>query len=165
MITYNTINAAMPDISEAEVSAWVRQVAKVYGKVVGDVCYIFVDDETMLDINRRFLGHDYYTDHIGFDYSEGNALSGDIYISLDTVASNAQLFGTTPADELHRIIIHGLLHLCGLRDKSPDEQALMRQAEDKALREQRARGKEQENTVASEQSPPAPRPLPLAPNN
>ncbi len=133
MITYNTINTTMPDISEAEVSTWVRQVAKGYGKAVGDVNYIFVDDETMLDINRRFLGHDYYTDHIGFDYSEGNALSGDIYISLDTVASNARLFGTTFADELHRIIIHGLLHLCGLRDKSPDEQALMRQAEDKAL--------------------------------
>ena len=134
MITYNTINTTMPDISEAEVSAWVRQVAKGYVKVVGDVNYIFVDDETMLDINRRFLGHDYYTDHIGFDYSEGDALSGDIYISLDTVASNARLFGTTFADELHRIIIHGLLHLCGLRDKSPDEQALMRQAEDKALK-------------------------------
>lgn len=133
MITYNTINAAMPDISEAEVSAWVRQVAKGYGKVVGDVCYIFVDDETMLDINRRFLGHDYYTDHIGFDYSEGNALSGDIYISLDTVASNALLFGTTPADELHRIIIHGLLHLCGLRDKTEEERQHMQQAEDRAL--------------------------------
>ncbi len=133
MITYNTINTAMPDISEAEVSAWVRQVAKGYGKVVGDVCYIFVDDETMLDINRRFLGHDYYTDHIGFDYSEGNALSGDIYISLDTVASNAQLFGTTPDDELHRIIIHGLLHLCGLRDKTEEERQHMQQAEDRAL--------------------------------
>ena len=133
MITYNTINAAMPDISEAEVSAWVRQVAKGYGKVVGDVNYIFVDDEPMLDINRRFLGHDYYTDHIGFDYSEGNALSGDIYISLDTVASNALLFGTTPADELHRIIIHGLLHLCGLRDKTEEERQHMQQAEDRAL--------------------------------
>ena len=133
MITYNTINAAMPDIREAEVSAWVRQVAKGYGKVVGDVNYIFVDDETMLDINRRFLGHDYYTDHIGFDYSEGNALSGDIYISLDTVASNALLFGTTPADELHRIIIHGLLHLCGLRDKTEEERQHMQQAEDRAL--------------------------------
>ena len=133
MITYNTINAAMPDISEAEVSAWVRQVAKGYGKVVGDVNYIFVDDETMLDINRRFLGHDYYTDHIGFDYSDGNALSGDIYISLDTVASNALLFGTTPADELHRIIIHGLLHLCGLRDKTEEERQHMQQAEDRAL--------------------------------
>ena len=133
MITYNTINAVMPDISEADVSAWVRQVAKGYGKVVGDVNYIFVDDETMLDINRRFLGHDYYTDHIGFDYSEGNALSGDIYISLDTVASNALLFGTTPADELHRIIIHGLLHLCGLRDKTEEERQHMQQAEDRAL--------------------------------
>ena len=123
----------MPDIVEAEVSAWVRQIAKSYNKVVGDINYIFVDDETMLDINRRFIGHDYYTDHIGFDYSEGNALSGDIYISLDTVASNALLFGTTPADELHRIIIHGLLHLCGLRDKTDEERDHMQQAEDKAL--------------------------------
>ena len=123
----------MPDIAEAEVSAWVRQVAKNYGKVVGDINYIFVDDETMLDINRRFIGHDYYTDHIGFDYSQGNALSGDIYISLDTVKSNAELFGVTQDDELRRIIIHGLLHLCGLRDKTAEERAKMQQAEDKAL--------------------------------
>ena len=134
MITYNTINVAMPDIREAEVSAWVREVAKSYGKVVGDINYIFVDDETMLDINRRFIGHDYYTDHIGFDYSQGNALSGDIYISLDTVRTNAEQFGATQDEELHRIIIHGLLHLCGLRDKTPEERAEMQKAEDKALR-------------------------------
>ena len=164
MITYNTINTAMPDIAEAEVTAWLRQVARSYGKVLGDVNYIFVDDETILSVNRRFLGHDYYTDHIGFDYSEGNALSGDIYISLDTVRTNAALYGATPAEELRRIIVHGLLHLCGLRDKSPEEQTRMRQAEDKALREQGARGKEQGKTVASEQSS-CPRPLPLAPNN
>ena len=133
MIAYNTQNVAMPDIREAEVSAWVRQVAKSYGKVVGDVNYIFVDDETMLDINRRFIGHDYYTDHIGFDYSQGDALSGDIYISLDTVRSNATLYGVTFDEELRRIIIHGLLHLCGLRDKTDEEQKQMRQAEDKAL--------------------------------
>ena len=126
----------MPDIHEAEVSAWVREVAKGYGKVVGDVNYIFVDDETMLDINRRFLGHDYYTDHIGFDYSEGNALSGDIYISLDTVASNAALFGVAPAEELRLIIIHGLLHLCGLRDKTDKERQQMQQAENAALAQQ-----------------------------
>jgi len=124
----------MPDIREAEVSAWVREVAKDYGKVVGDINYIFVDDETMLDINRRFIGHDYYTDHIGFDYSQGNALSGDIYISLDTVRTNAEQFGATQDEELHRIIIHGLLHLCGLRDKTPEERAEMQKAEDKALR-------------------------------
>ena len=123
----------MPDIREAEVSAWVRQVAKSYDKVVGDINYIFVDDETMLDINRRFIGHDYYTDHIGFDYTEGNALSGDIYISLDTVRTNAELFGVTQDEELRRIIIHGLLHLCGLRDKTPEERAEMQKAEDKAL--------------------------------
>ena len=134
MITYNIINVSMPDIREAEVSEWVREVAKSYGKVVGDINYIFVDDETMLDINRRFIGHDYYTDHIGFDYSQGNALSGDIYISLDTVRTNAEQFGATQDEELHRIIIHGLLHLCGLRDKTPEERAEMQKAEDKALR-------------------------------
>ena len=123
----------MPDIVEAEVSAWIRQVAKSYGKVVGDVNYIFVDDETMLDINRRFIGHDYYTDHIGFDYSDGNALSGDIYISLDTVRTNAELYGATFDQELRRIIIHGLLHLCGLHDKTDEERQQMQQAEDAAL--------------------------------
>jgi len=133
MITYNTITVAMPDIVEAEVSAWIRQIAKSYNKVVGDINYIFVDDETMLDINRRFIGHDYYTDHIGFDYSQGNALSGDIYISLDTVRTNSELFGVTFGQELRRIIIHGLLHLCGLRDKTDEERAQMQQAEDKAL--------------------------------
>lgn len=133
MITYNTITVAMPDIVEAEVSAWVRQIAKSYNKVVGDINYIFVDDETMLYINRRFIGHDYYTDHIGFDYSQGNALSGDIYISLDTVRTNSELFGVTFDQELRRIIIHGLLHLCGLRDKTDEERDHMQQAEDKAL--------------------------------
>ena len=124
----------MPNIREAEVSAWVRQVAKSYGKVMGDINYIFVDDETMLDINRRFIGHDYYTDHIGFDYTEGNALSGDIYISLDTVRTNAEQFSVTQDEELRRIIIHGLLHLCGLRDKTPEERAEMQRAEDEALK-------------------------------
>ena len=123
----------MPDIRETEVSAWVWQVAKSYGKVVGDINYIFVDDKTMLDINRRFIGHDYYTDHIGFDYTEGNALSGDIYISLDTVRTNAELFDVTQDEELRRIIIHGLLHLCGLRDKTDEERAEMQRAEDEAL--------------------------------
>ena len=123
----------MPDIREAEVSAWVKRVAASYGKVVGDINYIFVDDETMLDINRRFIGHDYYTDHIGFDYSKDGALSGDIYISLDTVKTNAELYHVKPDEELRRIIIHGLLHLCGLRDKTDEERQLMQQAEDRAL--------------------------------
>ena len=133
MITYNTQGVSMPDIAEEEVSAWLRSVAATYNKVIGDVNYIFVDDETMLDINRRFIGHDYYTDHIGFDYSKDDSLSGDIYISLDTVRSNAELYGLSFGEELRRIIIHGMLHLCGLRDKTDEEQKQMRQAEDTAL--------------------------------
>ena len=133
MITYHTINVEMPNIVEAEVSAWVKSTAATYNKVVGDINYIFVDDETMLDINRRFIGHDYYTDHIGFDYSEDDALSGDIYISLDTVKTNAEKFGATFDEELRRVIIHGLLHLCGLRDKTDEERQQMQNAEDKAL--------------------------------
>ena len=133
MITYNTINVEMPNIVEAEVSAWVKSTAATYNKVVGDINYIFVDDETMLDINRRFIGHDYYTDHIGFDYSEDDALSGDIYISLDTVKTNDEKFGATFDEELRRVIIHGLLHLCGLRDKTDEERQQMQNAEDKAL--------------------------------
>lgn len=134
MITYNTINVEMPNIVETEVSAWVKSTAATYNKVVGDINYIFVDDETMLDINRRFIGHDYYTDHIGFDYSEDDALSGDIYISLDTVKTNAEKFGATFDEELRRVIIHGLLHLCGLRDKTDEEREQMQKAEDKALK-------------------------------
>jgi len=134
MITYNTINVEMPNIVEAEVSAWVKSTAATYNKVVGDINYIFVDDETMLGINRRFIGHDYYTDHIGFDYSEDDALSGDIYISLDTVKTNAEKFGATFDEELRRVIIHGLLHLCGLRDKTDEERQQMQNAEDKALK-------------------------------
>ena len=135
MITYNTINVAMPELVETEVSAWVRSTAATYNKKVGDINYIFVDDETMLDINRRFIGHDYYTDHIGFDYSKDDSLSGDIYISLDTVKTNAELYQVKPEEELRRIIIHGLLHLCGFRDKTDEERELMQQAEDKALKE------------------------------
>jgi len=133
MITYNTINTEMPDIDKQAVAAWIKQVAATYNKVVGDINYIFVDDSTILDINRRFLGHDYYTDHIGFDYSSDGALSGDIYISLGTVRTNAGLYGATFHEELRRIIIHGMLHLCGLRDKTDEQRKHMQQAEDDAL--------------------------------
>lgn len=136
MITFNTQGISMPKLVEAEVSAWVKSTANTYNKVVGDINYIFVDDETMLDINRRFIGHDYYTDHIGFDYSKDGALSGDIYISLDTVRTNAEKFGVTFDEELRRVIIHGLLHLCGFRDKTEEERQQMKQAEDEALTHQ-----------------------------
>ncbi len=133
MITYNTQGTSMPDIDQTSVTAWIERVARAHGRRVGDINFIFVDDETILQINREFVHHDYYTDHIGFDYCEADFLSGDIYISLDTVRTNAPLVGATYDDELHRVIIHGVLHLCGIDDKGPDERAVMEAEEDRAL--------------------------------
>lgn len=133
MITYNTINVKMPNISHRHTTAWVRAVAATYGKRVGEVAYVFCDDEKILEVNRQYLKHDYYTDIITFDYCEGDLLSGDLFISLDTVKSNAELFGKDYEDELHRVIIHGILHLVGINDKGPGEREIMEAAEDKAL--------------------------------
>ncbi len=133
MITYNTINVKMPAVPHRETTAWIRAVAASYGKRVGEVAYVFCDDEKILEVNRQYLQHDYYTDIITFDYCEGDMLSGDLFISLDTVRSNAELFGKTYEEELHRVIIHGILHLVGINDKGPGEREIMEAAEDKAL--------------------------------
>ena len=133
MITYNTDGVKMPSIKKRENTAWVKAVAASYGKRVGEIAYIFVDDEKILEVNRQYLGHDYYTDIITFDYCEGDVISGDLFISLDTVRSNAERVGATYEEELHRVIIHGILHLCGINDKGPGEREIMEAAEDKAL--------------------------------
>lgn len=133
MITYNTDGVKFPNIRKRPTTAWIRAVAAAYGKKVGDIGYMFVSDDRILEVNREYLGHDYYTDIITFDYCEGDTLSGDLVISLDTVRSNAALFGKEYDEELHRVIIHGILHLCGINDKGPGEREIMEQAEDKAL--------------------------------
>ena len=133
MITYNTDGVKMPAIKRRAITAWVKAVAATYHKKVGEIGYMFVSDEKILDVNKQYLGHDYFTDIITFDYSEGDTISGDIVISLDTVASNAQQLGTSYDEELHRVIIHGILHLCGINDKGPGERERMEAAENKAL--------------------------------
>ena len=133
MITYNTDGVKMPSIKKRENTAWVKAVAASYGKRVGEIAYIFVDDEKILEVNRQYLGHDYYTDIITFDYCEGDVISGDLFISLDTVRTNAERVWATYEEELHRVIIHGILHLCGINDKGPGEREIMEAAEDKAL--------------------------------
>ncbi|MCQ2247188.1 MAG: rRNA maturation RNase YbeY [Bacteroidaceae bacterium] len=133
MITYNTDGVKMPAIKRRENSAWVKQVAAIYGKKVGEIAYIFVNDEKILEVNKQYLQHDYYTDIITFDYTESDAISGDLFISLDTVRTNAELIGATYEQELNRVIIHGILHLCGINDKGPGEREIMEQAENKAL--------------------------------
>ena len=133
MVTYNTDGVKMPSIKKRENTAWVKAVAASYGKRVGEIAYIFVDDEKILEVNRQYLGHDYYTDIITFDYCEGDVISGDLFISLDTVRTNAEQVGATYEEELHRVIIHGILHLCGINDKGPGEREIMEAAENKAL--------------------------------
>lgn len=133
MISYNTVNVKMPAIRRRDTSAWVKAVAASYGKKVGEIAYIFVDDEEILRVNREYLQHDYYTDIITFDYTEGDTISGDLFISLDTVRTNAEQFDKPYDEELHRVIIHGILHLCGINDKGPGERAIMEAAENKAL--------------------------------
>ncbi len=123
----------MPKIKKRETTAWIKAVVASYKRRLGDIGYMFVDDEKILEVNREYLGHDYYTDVITFDYDEDDVVSGDIVISLDTVRSNAELFGKEYDDELHRVIIHGILHLCGINDKGPGEREIMEAAENKAL--------------------------------
>ncbi len=140
MISYQTDGVKMPKIRRRDTSAWIKQVAESYGKKVGSIAYIFCDDEKILEVNRQYLQHDYYTDIITFDYCEDeemmgnpNTISGDLFISLDTVRTNAEQQGATYEEELHRVIIHGVLHLVGINDKGPGEREIMEAAENKAL--------------------------------
>ena len=123
----------MPAIKKRATNAWIKAVAATYRRKVGERGDMFGNDEKILEVNNEYLGHNYYTDVITFDYDEGDIISGDIVISLDTVRSNAELFGKSYDDELHRVIIHGILHLCGINDKGPGERELMEAAENRAL--------------------------------
>ena len=133
MITFQTEGVEMPSIDEEKITAWIKEVAATYGKIVGEVAYQFCSDEHILEVNKQFLQHDYYTDVITFDYCHGRVLSGDIVLSLDTVRTNAEQFNTPYETELHRVIIHGILHLCGINDKGPGEREIMEGEENKAL--------------------------------
>lgn len=133
-ITFQAENIDFPKIKRRDTKNWIKRVADDYGKKIGDINYMFCSDEKILEVNREYLSHDFYTDIITFDYSEGNKISGDIIISLDTVRSNSQKFNTNFSEELYRVIIHGILHLCGMKDNSEEEEKAMRQAENNALK-------------------------------
>lgn len=133
MISYYAENVKNPLTQRRGVNAWIKAVAAVYGKKIGEIAYVFCNDERILEVNRQYLQHDYYTDIITFDYCEGNMLSGDIFISLDTVRSNAEEYGVSFEQELYRILIHGVLHLCGQDDKTPETRQEMTRKENAAL--------------------------------
>lgn len=134
MIDYQCDNVTMPALDFARVSKWLTQVASGYGCRIGNLVYRFCDDEEILRMNREFLGHDYYTDIITFDYSVDDKVGADIIISLDTVRSNAAELGLDFTDELLRVIVHGLLHLFGIKDKTPEQRHEMEMAENNALK-------------------------------
>ncbi len=133
IITYHTEGVEMPIINEKLIQEWIKEVATKYQRRAGEIAYIFCSDEKILEVNRTYLQHDYYTDIITFDYCKGNIISGDLFISLDTVKTNSEQFNTPYNEELHRTLIHGILHLCGINDKGPGEREIMEQAENEAL--------------------------------
>ena len=133
MIDYISENVVLPDLDYDKVGRWITEVAYNHDCKVGALTYCFCDDSYILEANNKFLGHDYYTDIITFDYSRNGRIGGDILISLDTVSSNAEEIGVTYDKELLRVIIHGVLHLCGIDDKGPGEREIMERHENEAL--------------------------------
>lgn len=133
-ITFEEEGIEFPSIINKDITSnWIGKVASLHQKEVGDLTYIFCTDEKILEINNQYLQHDYYTDIITFDYSEEDVISGDIFISLDTVKSNSEKYNTEYKEELLRVIIHGVLHLCGFSDLTDEEEAEMRNLENQAL--------------------------------
>lgn len=126
-------NVEIPHFDADKIERWLEQVAQVHDRILHSLVYIFCDDEKIIEVNRKFLNHDYYTDIITFDYCRGKLLRGDMYISLDTVKSNAEGLGCEYDTELKRVIVHGLLHLCGINDKAPGEREIMELHENQAL--------------------------------
>jgi len=133
MILFVSENIESPKFNHSKVKQWIKHVARHHNKIAGHISFIFCNDDKILEINNQYLQHDYYTDIITFDYSTPNTISGDIFISVETVASNAGKFETSFDEELHRVIIHGILHLCGFADQLPEQRKQMTLLENQAL--------------------------------
>ncbi|HKL92012.1 MAG: rRNA maturation RNase YbeY [Bacteroidales bacterium] len=133
MIEFHTDDVPMPILEERLLKRWIKDVARQYGKETGDLHYIFCSDQRITEVNISFLNHTYATDIITFDYGLADQISGDLYIGLETVYSNAMERTLSKNEELLRVLIHGVLHLCGFGDKTEEAAALMRKREDNAL--------------------------------
>lgn len=136
MIRYYTDDCTYRLPQKRWTAVWLRETAESEGYTLGDVNYIFCSARRLLEMNRQFLGHDYYTDVITFDYSDrkgSRVVSGDVFIDVETVADNARLYGAARLHEMRRVVVHGLLHLCGQRDKTPRTNRQMHRKEDRYL--------------------------------
>lgn len=132
-IDFLTQGVEMPDFNQDTVKRWIEAVVRTFDKSVGNLTYIFCDDPKILEVNRTYLKHDYFTDIITFDYSNHRRISGDLFISLETVRTNAAQFAKSYDEELMRVVIHGVLHLIGINDKGPGEREIMEAHENEAL--------------------------------
>lgn len=132
-IIHNVIDVKMPALPKRRITKWIKNIASLYQKAVGELSFIYCTDEVILKVNREYLSHNYYTDIITFDYSKSRYISGDMFISMDTVRSNAKKFTVPFENELYRVMIHGVLHLCGVDDTTEDLRKIMVQSEDYAL--------------------------------
>lgn len=133
-LQYFNEDVPFPEIKKIKTSNWIKEVIVYEGKIVGDISFIFCSDNYLLDVNKRYLDHDYYTDIITFDYVEDRLINGDIFISIDRVIENAKKFSKTIENELDRILIHGILHLLGYNDKCKKDKKLMTEKEDYFLK-------------------------------
>ena len=133
MIQWTSQEVDMPNFDRTLLEKWIEEVVNEHNRILGPLTYIFCSDEKIIEVNRQFLNHYYYTDIITFDYTHGRRVSGDMFISLDTVKSNAEQVGAQYKTELLRVIIHGVLHLCGINDKGPGEREIMEAHENQAL--------------------------------
>lgn len=129
-INYCSEDVSVPKIKKRKISGWIKETIISEGKIPGEISFIFCSDNFLLEVNKQYLNHDYFTDIITFDYVENDVISGDIFISCDRVKENAKEFNVEFLNELSRIIIHGVLHLCGYKDKSKKDKFLMTQKED-----------------------------------
>lgn len=134
MISYYTEDVRFELKGKLFNNKWLKMVAESEIRRIGDISIIFCSDNYILDVNMKYLQHDYFTDIITFDYCEGSKLSGDLFISIDSVKENSLLYGTEFEEELNRVMVHGILHLIGYDDHSEEEQALMRQKENYYLK-------------------------------
>jgi len=130
MVTFHVENIPFVLLNRQKLKAWVKQVLANEGKKLGEICYIFCGDSYLLSLNKAYLNHDYLTDVITFDYSEHSNISGDIFISVDMVRANAQKYDVSFENELYRVMVHGVLHLCGYKDSSKSARLVMREKED-----------------------------------
>lgn len=129
-IYFHAEDVETPSIKQKKTESWIESTIQTEEKLSGEINFIFCSDDYLLEINKQYLQHDYYTDVITFDYTENNIIGGDIFISIDRIKENAEEFGKDETEELHRIIIHGVLHLIGYKDKSDKEKQVMTEKED-----------------------------------